>query len=105
MNHRVMKTIFIFLISIFSFFTYSQNIGLTSFATGFISPVEIAHPNNDSRLFIVEQGGKIKIVNPNGITNATPFLTLTNATISTGGERGLLGLTFHPNYDTNGFFS
>lgn len=99
-----MKTIFYLLISTISFFTYSQTIGLTPFATGFASPVEIAHPTNDSRLFVVEQGGKIKIVNPNGTTNATPFLTLTSATISTGGERGLLGLTFHPNYATNGYF-
>jgi len=99
-----MKTIFPFVVSLVFHFTYSQTIGLTSFATGFANPIEIAHPNNDSRLFIVEQGGKIKIVNPDGTTNPTPFLTLTTSTISTGGERGLLGLAFHPNYASNGYF-
>ncbi|MET0760521.1 MAG: PQQ-dependent sugar dehydrogenase [Flavobacterium sp.] len=99
-----MKTIFTFFACLSSFFTFSQTIGITSFGTGFTSPVEIAHPPGDSRLFIVEQGGAIKILNPNGTTNAANFLTLTTATITTGGERGLLGLAFHPNYATNGFF-
>lgn len=99
-----MKTVFALLIWMFVCFSYSQTIKLTSFASGFTKPVEIAHPNNDSRLFVAEQGGKIKIVNPNGTTNVTPFLTLTTATISSGGERGLLGLAFHPNYVTNGYF-
>ena len=85
-----------------SFFGYSQIISLTQFATGFTNPVEITHAG-DSRLFVVQQGGLIKIVNANGTTNATPFLNLSSI-ISTGGERGLLGLAFHPNYATNGFF-
>ena len=82
---------------------FGQTINLQSFATGFTEPVEITHPNNDERLFIVEQGGKIKIVNPNGTVNATPFLNLLTL-ISTGGERGLLGLAFSPDYANNGFF-
>ncbi len=82
----------------------AQTIGLQSFATGFSSPVEISHPSNDARLFVVQQGGIIKIVNPNGTVNSTPFLTLTTATLSLGVEKGLLGLAFHPNYATNGYF-
>ena len=85
-----------------SFFGYSQIISLTQFASGFTDPVEITHAG-DSRLFVVQQGGLIKIVNANGTTNATPFLNLSSI-ISTGGERGLLGLAFHPNYATNGLF-
>ncbi|MGX7668832.1 PQQ-dependent sugar dehydrogenase [Flavobacterium pedocola] len=77
-------------------------VGLQSFATGFASPVEITHCG-DSRLFIVEQDGLIKILNANGSTNATPFLNITTLT-NQGGERGLLGLAFHPNYAANGFF-
>jgi len=93
------------LVSVFlTYLCFTQNIGLQSFATGFSSPVEITHPVNDSRLFVVEQGGFIKIVNPDGMVNATPFLTLTSAIISSGGERGLLGLAFHPNYVSNGYF-
>jgi glucose/arabinose dehydrogenase len=99
-----MKYLCLFLVLITSSFSYSQTIGIQSFATGFSSPVDISHPVGDSRLFVVEQGGKIKILNPSGATNATAFLTLTTATISTGGERGLLGLAFHPNYATNGYF-
>ncbi len=82
----------------------AQTVALQSFATGFTSPVEIAHPVGDSRLFVVQQAGIIKIVNPAGDVNATPFLTLTSATVLSGGERGLLGLAFHPNYATNGYF-
>ncbi|WP_284650834.1 PQQ-dependent sugar dehydrogenase [Flavobacterium terrisoli] len=99
-----MKRILPFVFGLLTTCAFAQTIGLQSFATGFTSPVEIAHPANDARLFVVQQGGLIRIVNANGTVNATPFLTLTTATISTGGERGLLGLAFHPNYATNGYF-
>ena len=99
-----MKNFLLGIASLLSIGSYAQSIGLTTFATGFSSPLEITHPAGDARLFVVEQGGKIKILNPNQTTNPTNFLTLTSATISTGGERGLLGLAFHPNYATNGFF-
>ena len=96
------KIITLFALSL-SICAISQTIALPVFATGFASPVDIEHAG-DARLFVVEQGGAIKIVNPDGSVNATNFLTLTAATISTGGERGLLGLAFHPNYATNGYF-
>jgi glucose/arabinose dehydrogenase len=82
--------------------SYSQTIGLQSFATNFTRPLEIANAG-DSRLFIVEQGGIIKILNPDGTTNPNAFLNITGQ-VSTGNEQGLLGLAFHPNYATNGFF-
>lgn len=88
---------------LFSLSINSQTIGLQQFATGFSSAVEITHPANDSRLFVVQQGGLIRIVNSNGTVNATPFLNLSTL-ISNGSERGLLGLAFHPNYATNGLF-
>lgn len=87
---------------VISSFSFAQTINLQSFATGFTNPVGIAHAG-DTRLFVVERGGLIKILNANGTVNSTPFLnvsTLTNA----GGERGLLGLAFHPNYANNGYF-
>ncbi len=99
-----MKQIFTLLTVLLSSFSFAQSISLTSFATGFSGPVEIAHPANDARLFVVQQSGAIRILNPDGTINPTNFLTLTTATISTGSERGLLGLTFHPNYATNGYF-
>jgi glucose/arabinose dehydrogenase len=97
-----MKNILLLGMALMSVFGYSQIISLTPFASGFTDPVEITHAG-DSRLFVVQQGGLIKIVNANGTTNATPFLNLSSI-ISTGGERGLLGLAFHPNYASNGYF-
>ena len=85
-----------------SLFGQSQTITLQSFATGFDSPVEITNAG-DSRLFVVQKGGLIRILNSNGTVNSTPFLNLSTL-ISSGGERGLLGLAFHPNYTTNGYF-
>jgi len=66
------------------------------------SPVEITNAG-DSRLFVVQKGGLIRILNANGTINATPFLNLSSI-ITTNGERGLLGLAFHPDYTTNGYF-
>lgn len=83
--------------------SFSQTIVIQQFASGFTDPVGIEHPANDSRLFIVEQNGLIRILNTNGTVNTNPFTNLSTI-ISTGGERGLLGLAFHPNYATNGFF-
>ena len=93
------------LLLIISFFTFSinaQTIALQSFATGFSNAVAIAHPPADSRLFVVQKTGLIRILNSNGTINATPFLTVTG--LSSGSEQGLLGMAFHPNYATNGLF-
>ncbi|HBB48042.1 MAG TPA: hypothetical protein DCZ44_00235, partial [Flavobacteriaceae bacterium] len=80
----------------------AQSFSLTTVATGFNAPLNIQHAQ-DERLFIVEQGGRIKILNPDGTVEATPFLNLSGS-ISSGGERGLLGLAFHPDYPNNGYF-
>jgi glucose/arabinose dehydrogenase len=99
-----MKRIFTLLALVAVQFANSQSIDIVPFATGFSSPTDISHPVNDARLFVVQQSGAIRILNPNGSINATNFLTLTSATITSGGERGLLGLAFHPSYATNGYF-
>lgn len=91
------------LMALWSVGAFAQTIAIQQFATGFTAPVEITHAG-DSRLFVVQQSGAIKILNADGTINPTNFLTLTTSTISTGGERGLLGLAFHPNYTTNGYF-
>jgi glucose/arabinose dehydrogenase len=63
-------------------------------------PVLVTSPRDGSnRLFIVEKGGRIRIVK-NGSLLATPFLDISGA-VSKGGEQGLLGLAFHPSYKTN----
>lgn len=81
---------------------YAQEFTLELFAQGLNSPVELVHAGDD-RLFVVEQGGRIKIINNDGTVNATPFLNISSK-ISTGGERGLLGLAFAPDYETSGRF-
>src|SRR3970040_3114786 len=97
-----MKTSVVFLALLSLNYSHSQTIGLETFATGFSSPVEISNAG-DSRLFVVEKGGKIKILNSNKTTNETPFLDISGL-VSTGSEQGLLGLAFHPNYASNGLF-
>jgi glucose/arabinose dehydrogenase len=93
----------LFTLSIFSsLIANSQSINLEEFATGLTSPVEITNAN-DSRLFVVQQNGIIKIIQPNGTINPTNFLNISSKIIF-GGERGLLGLAFHPQYATNGYF-
>lgn len=72
-------------------------------ASGFQSPLQITNAADGSgRLFVVEQTGKIKIIK-GGSVLAQPFLDITPK-ISCCGERGLLGLAFHPNFKTNGYF-
>ncbi len=64
------------------------------------SPLFVTAPSADPRLFVVEQTGKIRIIEDGRFLDA-PFLDL-GARISSGGERGLLGLAFHPGYAQNG---
>lgn len=71
-------------------------------ASGLQSPVHLTSPASDARLFIVEQPGRIRIVE-NGQLLPTPFLDIV-AKVSSGGERGLLSVAFHPQYAQNGQF-
>ena len=73
------------------------------YATGFSLPVAIVQdPTNASVQFVVEQGGRIRTV-VSGQVLPTDFLDLRSA-ISAGGERGLLGLAFGPDYASSGRF-
>jgi glucose/arabinose dehydrogenase len=66
----------------------------------FDHPVLVTSPRDGSRrLFVVEQTGRVKIIH-RGSVLATPFINLSTI-ISNGGERGLLGLAFHPSFKTN----
>ncbi len=65
------------------------------------SPVAITHAG-DSRLFITQQIGTVVIWDGTRMLS-TPFLDIRNL-VSSGGERGLLSVAFHPQYATNGFF-
>jgi glucose/arabinose dehydrogenase len=78
-------------------------ITLQEVASGFQTPVELVNSGDGSgRLFVVEQGGTIKVL-AGGVVAATPFLNISSV-IASGGERGLLGLAFHPQYSSNRAF-
>ena len=80
-----------------------QPLRLVPVASGFDLPLFVTFaPGDPSRLFVVEQGGLIRVVR-DGALLATPFVDLANR-ISCCGERGLLGLAFHPDYADNGRF-
>ena len=71
--------------------------------SGLSSPVAVVQdPTQANVLFVVEQGGHIRVVR-NGALQSTDFLDLTTLVLS-GGERGLLGLAFAPDYATSGRF-
>lgn len=96
------RVIFFSIILLLTSCTKAQDISIELFAQGFSSPVELSHAG-DQRVFIVEQTGKIKILNSDGSVNPQPFLDLSSL-VSTGGERGLLGLAFAPDYTETGRF-
>ncbi len=81
------------------------NLKGTALTKGLTSPVSLTSPPGDAnRVFIVEQPGRIRIVQrTTGAVNPVPFLNI-GTELATGGERGLLGLAFHPDYATNGLF-
>jgi len=100
---KVGRCLFLPIILVFFSQCYAQPvISFVSKLTGLSSPLDIVNAgDNSGRFFVVQQGGVIKAFdasfNPLG-----DFLTVPG--ISSGGERGLLSLAFHPAYASNGFF-
>jgi glucose/arabinose dehydrogenase len=87
----------------------AQEVFSTRVAAGFTNPLfASAAPGSPSTLYVVQQGGQIRTLNTtNGAIGSTPFLDLTaisGTNLRSGGEQGLLGLAFHPNYQANGLF-
>src|SRR5262245_60953703 len=75
-------------------------IQLTPVVSGLSSPLFVSHAGDGThRLFIVEQGGVIRVLQP-GASVPTAFLDISSKVVA-GGEQGLLGLAFHPDYDLN----
>jgi glucose/arabinose dehydrogenase len=75
-------------------------IALETVASGLDAPVHLTSPPGDERLFVVEQEGRIRIIEEDTLVQV-PFLDIA-ARVDAGGERGLLGLAFHPDYAING---
>jgi glucose/arabinose dehydrogenase len=81
----------------------SQTLALSTVVTGLSSPVDLQTPDDGSgRMFVVEQPGVIRIME-NGSLNATPFLDISNL-VDFDGEKGLLGVAFHPDFSQHPFF-
>src|SRR5665647_2164560 len=99
-----------------TFFSWTTPDGLGQTQNDYI--IEIAFPNltfnqpvglvnsgdGTNRLFVIEQPGVIRVFdNSPTVADSTVFLNISSQVLF-GGEQGLLGLAFHPNYSQNGFF-
>lgn len=94
----------------------AQGFEIVRVATGLANPTQVLAPAGDERIFVLEQNQTdIEVLLPTGpnsyVKDSAPFLDLNAALaatgavgVSTGGERGLLGMAFHPNYKNNGEF-
>ncbi len=83
-----------------------REIKLEPFVSGLNSPLAMVQPVGDSRMFVIEQWGRVMIIE-DGELNGTPFLDIRNLIVDRHpdfDERGLLGLAFHPDFASNGKF-
>ena len=78
----------------------AQSVGLEPVLTNLTSPVYVTHAGDGSqRLFVLEQAGRILVLEPGAVVPSV-FLDIQSRILS-GGERGLLGLAFHPDFARN----
>src|SRR5215212_946596 len=95
------RTLLLAIVFATSSFAADLRLQVKQLATGLAAPVTLANAG-DTRMFVVLQGGRIVIWDGAQIL-ATPFLDI-RSLVKSGGEQGLLGLAFHPQYRDNGFF-
>jgi len=77
-------------------------LGLSEVASGLSGPLLVKSPvGDDTRLFVIEQAGRVILLKDG---NQTVFLDITAEVDDGGNEQGLLGIAFHPSYETNGRF-
>ena len=81
-----------------AFGTYPSGFSEVQIVTGIANPTAMAFAP-DGRIFVCEQGGSLRVVK-NGTLLTAPFLTVN---VDFNGERGLLGVAFHPNFINNHF--
>ncbi len=83
------------------------NVTLEPYVTGVNAPLAMVSPPGDDRKFVIEQFGRIRIIDSDGELLGEPFLDIRDRIVTLWGdfdERGLLGLAFHPDYANNGKF-
>lgn len=80
----------------------APNISLRQVATGLTSPLFVTAPAGDSRLFVVERAGRVRVIE-NGVLNPTPVVNFSSL-VDTVGERGFLGMAFAPDFATSRAF-
>lgn len=80
------------------------NYGLERVTGSFNRPIYVTHAGDASgRIFIADQGGRIWVM-VDGSLLADPFLDIRQIVNRGSNEQGLLGLAFHPDYESNGRF-
>lgn len=84
-------------------YSFGQSISLAEIAGPFPWLLGFEMPPNDNRFYTIRQNGYIVIIDENNPTEETVFLDISQK-VNLEGEQGLLGLTFHPNYEINGQF-
>ncbi|HET7685950.1 MAG TPA: PQQ-dependent sugar dehydrogenase [Candidatus Limnocylindria bacterium] len=76
-------------------------LALEPFAAGLVEPIGITHAGDGSGdLYVNERGGRVRVVHADGTVRPEPFVDLSGLVMA-GGERGLLGVAFHPEYADN----
>jgi glucose/arabinose dehydrogenase len=101
-----MSLFFVLSMFVFTAFVYGQGvtIRLQPYLTGLASPTLIRNANDGTkRMFVLQQKGIVKVVLP-GETTYTNFMDITSKVSQNGGEQGLLGIAFHPQFTTNHYF-
>lgn len=100
---KLLAAFFLSVMGCYSSYAQVPVIQYQTVVTGLADPLDIANAADGSnRLFIVQQGGQVRIWDGSFIL-PDPFINLSGV-ISSGGERGLLSIAFHPGYATNRYF-
>ena len=86
---------------------HAVDIVLEPYVTGVNAPLAMVQPAGDDRKFVIEQYGRVRIIDGDGNLLPQPFLDIRNKIVTQFhdfDERGLLGLAFHPDFANNGKF-
>jgi glucose/arabinose dehydrogenase len=82
-----------------------KGIDIKLVADGFVSPIQVLSTHNSERRYVVDQIGKVWLIDRDDYKRPTPFLDISSKLITLNpnyDERGLLGIAFHPDFKSNG---